>query len=80
MKFFRSTEHDTTTRKIVNIATIINTDENHGKKENDQNGMSVVEIVLIITVVGLSVGGITAIALRYFRLRQRRNGRKKGKI
>lgn len=70
--FFRSTEHDTTTKKPVDITTTKNIDENHGKNENDQNGMSPTTIALIIIAVILSVVIITvAIVVICLKLRQK---------
>lgn len=72
--YFRSTEHDTTTKKPVDITTIKNIlDENHGKNENDQNGMSRTTIALIIIAVILSVVIIT-IAIVVICLKLRQNG------
>lgn len=71
--FFRSTEHDTTSEKTVDITTLKNFDENHGKNENDKNGMSPTAIALIIIAVILSVVIITvAIMVIYPKLRQKR--------
>lgn len=67
---FRSTEHDTSTKKPVDITTIKNIDENHpdGKTE----GMSPTTIALLIVVVILCVIIITvAIVVICLRLRQK---------
>lgn len=59
----------------MDITTTKNIDENHGKNENDQNGMSPTTIALIIIAVILSVVIITvaivAIVVICLKLRQK---------